>query len=138
MPVLNDDKHPQCAKCVKWFHLACEGITRQDLPADDWLCKDCASHSLTTTTNKEKLSKENEELKKLNELLETKLEKLTQELKAEKEIQNNRNKVLPGPIQLSIIEEYEKESLQKEEFIKVLREELRESQAVCQAQLRAD
>jgi hypothetical protein len=37
-----DNDMPICSKCNKGYHLECIGMTKKDLPEDDWFCDKCA------------------------------------------------------------------------------------------------
>ena len=36
-----DDSHPQCEVCDKWLHLPCTGLTRSELPVNEYVCEQC-------------------------------------------------------------------------------------------------
>ena len=37
----DDDYHPQCEVCDKWLHLPCTGLTRAELPMNEYVCMKC-------------------------------------------------------------------------------------------------
>ena len=40
-PVGQDDYHPQCEACEKWFHLSCINMAKESLPKNEYVCDSC-------------------------------------------------------------------------------------------------
>ena len=55
-----DDMHPKCDFCGRWYHLHCFKMEYKDLPEGHWFCKDCVKNKKKekkTLTNQTKIRK---------------------------------------------------------------------------------